>query len=144
MLDLPHRYPVRRMAPFSATSSPLDDPGRFGYLHTSLSTLSHSDVLSGVEVAISRNLPQSRLLRLRRAHWRLREIAEVVVWSMRLENCKIQLTLIAGQPNITARGPGTRPQRRSKEVYMNLLTLDDTNYSLGRGASGSTHFGVRF
>ena len=53
----------------------MDDPGRFGYLHTSLSTLSHSDVLSGVEIAISRNLPQSRLLRLRRAHWRSREIA---------------------------------------------------------------------
>ena len=52
--------PVRRLAPFSATSSPLDKPGRFGYLHTSLSTLSHSDVLSGVEIAIFRDLPQSQ------------------------------------------------------------------------------------
>ena len=51
--------PMRRLAPFSATSSPMDKPGRFGYLHTSLSTLIHSDVLSGVEIAISRNLPQS-------------------------------------------------------------------------------------
>ena len=52
--------PVRRLAPFSATSSPMDDPGRFGYLHTSLPTLSYADVLSGVEIAISRNLPQSQ------------------------------------------------------------------------------------
>ena len=43
--------PVRRLAPFSATSSPMDDPGRFGYLHTSLSTLSRPNVLSGVEIA---------------------------------------------------------------------------------------------
>ena len=55
--------PVRRLAPFSATSSPMDKPGRFGYLHTSLCTLSHSVVLSGVKIstrlqspAISRNL----------------------------------------------------------------------------------------
>ena len=60
----PHRYPVRRLAPFSATSSPLDKPGRFGYLHTSLSALHHSDALSWVKIAISRDLPQSRLLRL--------------------------------------------------------------------------------
>ena len=50
------RYPVRRLAPFSATSSPMDKPGRFGYLHTSLCALSHSDVLSGVKIAISRDL----------------------------------------------------------------------------------------
>ena len=67
--------PVRRMAPFSATSSPMDDPGRFGHLHTSLCTLHHSDARSGVEIAISRDLPQPRLPRLRRAHWRSREIA---------------------------------------------------------------------
>ena len=48
--------PMRRLAPFSATAPPMDDPGRFGYLHTSLSTLSRSDVLSGVEIAISRDL----------------------------------------------------------------------------------------
>ena len=47
---------MRRLAPFSTTSSPLDDPGRFGYLHTSLSTQSYSDVLSKVEIAISRDL----------------------------------------------------------------------------------------
>ena len=51
------RSAMRHLAPFSAKSSPLDDPGRFGYLHTSLSALSHSDVLSGLEIAISRNLP---------------------------------------------------------------------------------------
>ena len=72
---LPLRYPVRRLAPFSTTSSPRDKPGRFGYLHTSLSTLSHSDALSGVKIAISRDLPQSQQARLRRAHWRSREIA---------------------------------------------------------------------
>ena len=72
---LPLRYPVRRLAPFSTTSSPRDKPGRFGYLHTSLSTLSQPDALSGLEIAISCDLPQSRLLRLRRAHWRSREIA---------------------------------------------------------------------
>ena len=72
---LPHRYPMRRLAPFSATSSPMDKPGRFGYLHTSFSTLSHSDVLSGVEITISRDLLQSQQARLRRAHWRSRQIA---------------------------------------------------------------------
>ena len=50
-------HPVRRLAPFSATSSPRDKPGRFGYLHTSLCALSHADVQSEVENAISRDLP---------------------------------------------------------------------------------------
>ena len=62
--------PARCAAPYSATSSPVDDPGRFGYLHASLSTLSNSDLLSGVEIAISRDLPQSQQARLRRAHGR--------------------------------------------------------------------------
>ena len=53
---LPHRYPVRRLAQFSATSSPMDKPGRFGYVHASLSTLSYADVQSEVEIAISRDL----------------------------------------------------------------------------------------
>ena len=38
------------MSPFTATSSLIDNPGRFGYLHTSLSTLSKSNVASGVDV----------------------------------------------------------------------------------------------
>ena len=33
---------MRVLVPFSATSSPMDDPGRFGYLQTSLFTLSYS------------------------------------------------------------------------------------------------------
>ena len=41
-------------------SSPTDEPARFGYLHTSLSTLSHSDSVSGSEIAISRELAQSQ------------------------------------------------------------------------------------
>ena len=52
--------PVRRIAPSSTTSSPMDDPGRFGYLQTSLSTLSYSEAVSEVEIAISRELARSR------------------------------------------------------------------------------------
>ena len=47
---------MRHMAPFSTISSPLDNPGRFGYLNTSLSTLRHSDAVSEVDIAISREL----------------------------------------------------------------------------------------
>ena len=47
---------ARRTSPCSATSSPMEDPGRFGYLHTSLSALSQPDALSGLDIAISRDL----------------------------------------------------------------------------------------
>ena len=47
---------MRYTALFSTTSSALDDSGRFGYLHTSLATLSHSDAVSEVEIAISSEL----------------------------------------------------------------------------------------
>ena len=57
--DLTPLGPMRRMAPYSTRSSPLDDPDRFGYLHTSLSTPSHSDAVSEVDKAISRELAQS-------------------------------------------------------------------------------------
>ena len=48
--------PMRDMSPFSTTSSIEDGPGRCGYLHTSLSTLRHSDAVSEVDMAISREL----------------------------------------------------------------------------------------
>ena len=47
---------MRHKASFSAISSPMDDPGRFGYLHPSLSTLRNSDSVSELEIAISREL----------------------------------------------------------------------------------------
>ena len=58
IVRLPLWGPIRHMSPFSITSSPMDDPGRYGYLQTSLSTLSNSEPVSGVEIAIvsSRNL----------------------------------------------------------------------------------------
>ena len=56
--QLPRWRFVRHMPLISATSSNADDPGRYGYLHTSLSTLRHSDAVSEVEneIAISREL----------------------------------------------------------------------------------------
>ena len=51
---------VCRMPLYLVISSPTDEPARFGYLHTSLSTLSHSDSVSGSEIAISRELAQSQ------------------------------------------------------------------------------------
>ena len=48
--------PMRHMSPFSTTSSNEDGPGRCVYLHTLLSTLRHSDAVSEVDVAISREL----------------------------------------------------------------------------------------
>ena len=47
------------MEPFSAISSPMDDPGHYVYLNTSLSTFSNSDAVSEGEIAISRELAQS-------------------------------------------------------------------------------------
>ena len=45
---------MRRMAPFSTMSSPMDDPGHYVLLNTSLSTFSNSDAVSEGEIAISR------------------------------------------------------------------------------------------
>ena len=53
---LPSGRLVRRMAPFSTTSSNEDDAGRCGYLQCSLSTLRYYDLVSEVEIAISREL----------------------------------------------------------------------------------------
>ena len=66
---------MRRMPPFSATSSPLDDPGRLGYLHTFLSTLSNSDAVSEVDSEILRELAQSQCNLPYRDCASLREVA---------------------------------------------------------------------
>ena len=51
---------VCRMPLYRVISSPTDEPARFDYLHTSLFTLSNSSSVSGLEIAISRELPQSQ------------------------------------------------------------------------------------
>ena len=43
--------PMRLMSLFSTTSSNVDDPGRCGQLHTSLSMLRYSDFVTGIEIA---------------------------------------------------------------------------------------------
>ena len=67
--------PMRRMSPFSAISSPMDDPGHYVYLYTSLSTFSNSDAVSEVEIAISHELAQSPYDLAHRDRTSSREIA---------------------------------------------------------------------
>ena len=68
---------MRRLAPFSAKSSPRDKPGRFGYLQASLFTLSYSDTVPEVKIAISRERDVPRdLTVVTRSHRDPRELAE--------------------------------------------------------------------
>ena len=57
---------VRRMSPFSTTSSSMNEPGRFafGHVDTPLFALSHSDSVSEVDIAICRELTRSQCARL--------------------------------------------------------------------------------
>ena len=56
-------------------SSPMDDPGHYVLLNTSLSTFSNSDVVCEVDIAISRELAQSPYDLAHRARASSREIA---------------------------------------------------------------------
>ena len=56
--------PMRHKASFSTMSSPMDDPRHYVYLHASLCAICSSKAVSEIEIAISRELPQSRYGRL--------------------------------------------------------------------------------
>ena len=52
--------PMRDKASFSTISSPMDDSWHYVYLHASLCAAESSDAVSGIDIATSRELAQSR------------------------------------------------------------------------------------
>ena len=56
--------PMRDKSSFSAISSPMDDPRHYVHLHVYLCASESSKAVSGVEIATSRELPQSQCNRV--------------------------------------------------------------------------------